>query len=234
MTKQLDAVRAVSFDADGTLWDFEKVMRRSLGITLAELRRRLPGTGSNALTVEKMIEIRDGVAEELERKTANLETIRFEAFKSVVALVGGDPDGFLPRVLNELYMHHRFEDLELYPDVIPCLTALGKRYDLGLLTNGNGYPERCGLQGRFSFTAFAQDLGVAKPDVEFFRRALSLAGMEHHEVIHVGDSIRSDVAGANGAGCISVWLNRDGSANETGVIPDYEVASLAELPALLL
>jgi phosphoglycolate phosphatase-like HAD superfamily hydrolase len=30
-------VGAVSFDADGTLWDFDRVMRRALQITLAEL-----------------------------------------------------------------------------------------------------------------------------------------------------------------------------------------------------
>jgi phosphoglycolate phosphatase-like HAD superfamily hydrolase len=32
-------IRAVSFDADGTLWDFQKVMRHSLHYVLKELQR---------------------------------------------------------------------------------------------------------------------------------------------------------------------------------------------------
>ena len=33
-------IKAISFDGDMTLWDFEKVMRHSLSLALAELRRR--------------------------------------------------------------------------------------------------------------------------------------------------------------------------------------------------
>ena len=35
-------IRVVSFDGDGTLWDFEKVMRHSLSHALGELRRLVP------------------------------------------------------------------------------------------------------------------------------------------------------------------------------------------------
>ncbi len=37
-----DGLTTISFDGDGTLWDFRKVMRHSLGHTLAELRRLAP------------------------------------------------------------------------------------------------------------------------------------------------------------------------------------------------
>jgi hypothetical protein len=30
-----------------------------------------------------------------------------------------------------------------------------------------------------------------------------------------------------------VWLNRDGAANTTGIVPDAEINTLAELPALV-
>lgn len=33
----LEEVKAISFDADGTLWDFEQVMRHALGDALGEL-----------------------------------------------------------------------------------------------------------------------------------------------------------------------------------------------------
>src|SRR5919108_3141474 len=37
-----DQIRAITFDADGTLWDFEATMRAALGHALAELRRAAP------------------------------------------------------------------------------------------------------------------------------------------------------------------------------------------------
>ena len=51
----MDDVTVISFDADGTLWDFESMMRASLGVTLSELER-VRGDRSG-LNVETMIEI---------------------------------------------------------------------------------------------------------------------------------------------------------------------------------
>jgi len=44
--------------------------------------------------------------------------------------------------------------------VLPTLSLLKDTYRLGLVTNGNTYPERCGLPGLFAFTIFAQDYQV--------------------------------------------------------------------------
>ena len=51
--------------------------------------------------------------------------------------------------------------------------------------------------------------------------------------MHVGDSLECDVAGAQAAGFKAVWLNRAGAANATGLRPDAEIASLAELDTVL-
>ena len=49
------------------------------------------------------------------------------------------------------------------------------------------------------------------------------------ELMHVGDSLASDVAGANAAGAASVWLNRESLPNRSEIPPDHEVQSLAEV-----
>jgi FMN phosphatase YigB (HAD superfamily) len=54
-------IKAISFDADGTLWDFEKVMRHSLFHVLVELKKLDPET-VDILNVNKMIKIRNRVA----------------------------------------------------------------------------------------------------------------------------------------------------------------------------
>ncbi len=218
----------ISFDGDATLWDFEKVMRHSLAITLDELRRRAPGAASAALTVDKMIDIRNMVAAELKGTTVDLEEVRFQAFRRTIESIGYADDG-LAADLNALYLKHRFEDIELYPDVIPALDALRPDFIVGLLSNGNGYPERCGLPDRFGFVVFSQDVGVEKPAPRMFSTACEAAGCTPSELVHIGDSLESDVAGANAVGAVSVWLNRDGVDNVSDIQPAHEIESLVEL-----
>ncbi|MBW2269240.1 MAG: HAD family hydrolase [Deltaproteobacteria bacterium] len=226
------AITAISFDGDETLWDFQKVMRHSLAIVLGELRSRVPGEASEGLNIDKMIEIRNAVAAELRGKTVNLEEVRFQAFKRTLQSIGCADDA-LARDLNARYLENRFEDIELYPDVIPALDSLRDEFTLGLLSNGNGYPEHCGLPERFSFVVFSQDAGAEKPETEIFSVACRQAGCAPAELMHVGDSLASDVSGANAVGAVSVWLNRENVRNDTDVLPDHEIQSLAALAELV-
>lgn len=220
-------IRAISFDGDGTLWDFQQVMRQALRYALMELQEASPGP-SAALTIDAMIAIRNQVAEELRGRVTNLEAVRLAAFRRTLQYIGVADDGLAAR-LNAVYLQHRFADTRPYDDVLPTLDALHGRYRLGLLSNGNSYPERCGLPDRFDFVVFSQDQGFEKPDRRLFEIALAHAGCAPEELLHVGDSLTNDVAGAQGAGVRSVWLNRDGRENATAVQPDFEVTSLTEL-----
>jgi len=231
-SKRLRGIKAISFDGDMTLWDFERVMRHALGFALQEFRRRLPGQTIVALTIDKMIELRNRVAAELKGRVTNLEQIRLLAFVRTVEYVG-ESDKNLAADLNAIYLKHRFEDIELYPDVLPTLDALGPRFRLGLVSNGNSYPERCGLAERLAFVVFSQDVGCEKPQKEIFQVACSRAGCRSEELLHVGDSLESDVAGASVVGAVSVWLNRSGQTNSTDIKPDIEIGSLESLIGIL-
>ena len=225
-------ISAISFDADMTLWDLKKVMRHSLKKSLKELRRRVPTQKAQDLTVEEMIAVRNRLAEELKGKVWSLEEIRRLAFERTLDLVGCRDPGLAVR-LNRIYMKHRFEDIELYDDVVPALDTLAPHFNLGLLSNGNSYPERCGLEGRFGFVVFAQDVRIEKPDRRIFQIAAKRAGCPLEQLVHVGDSLEDDVAGARKAGAHSIWLNRQGVSSDSGIKADYEVTSLADLPEIL-
>lgn len=211
-----------------TLWDFEKVMRHSLALTLQELRRHVPDRATAQLTVDKMIDIRNTVAAELKGTTVDLEQIRLKAFQRTLKLIHWD-DPALAAALNQLYLKHRFEDIELYPDAIPCLDALKDLFAIGLISNGNSDPEQCGLSGYFDFVILSQDIGVKKPHVAIFRFACAQVGCEPEQLMHIGDSLESDVARANGVGAISVWLNRQGERNTSDIVPAFEICSLLEM-----
>jgi len=225
----LEQIRVIGFDGDMTLWDFHRVMREALEKTLQEIRRRCPGTASEELTVEEMVRIRNAVAWELDGEAIKLEEVRRLSFVRTLEAIGL-PDEALAAELNAFYLQHRFEGITPYPDVIPCLDALRSRFTIGMISNGNGYPERCGFGDRFEFVVFSEDLGIRKPAPEIFREACRQGGFRPDEMAYVGDSLKADVAGAAGVGAISVWLNREGVANDSGIQPDYEVRSLSEVP----
>ncbi len=227
---KIEGIKVISFDADGTLWDFEKVMRGSLKHAFNELRKTAPDVGER-LTLEEMIRIRMAVAERLRGKM-NLEEIRLEAFRQTLEHLGR-PDDALASNLNEVYLKHRFEDIELFEDVLPVLDELKMSYDLGMLSNGNSYPELCGLEGIFKFAVFAQDYGFEKPDPRLFYAAVEKAGCSVRELLHVGDSLQDDVEGAAAAGIRCVWLNRIGVENSFDVRVDYEISSLFDLLEML-
>ena len=227
----MDKITTISFDADGTLWDFEGVMRHALGCALDELRRLVPAA-PDSLSIDTLIAIRDQVAEEHKGSGLTHEAIRLEAFKSTLQCIN-NPDDDLAVHLNTLYLKHRFEDILLFDDVLPTLETLQGSYMMGLLSNGNTYPERCGLEGYFQFVVFAQDYGIQKPDPRLFEIAIERAGCAKQQLLHVGDSFQNDVIGAKQAGVRSVWLNRQREDKKTKEQPDFEISSLAELIEVL-
>lgn len=208
-------IEAIFFDGDQTLWDFQLVMRRALTATLAELRRLRPGP-ADGLDIESMITDRDQVAAELRGVETNLERIRHAAFARTLRRIG-IPDEALAAQLNAIYLEHRFADVELFPDVRPALRELGSRYRLGLLSNGNSYPERCGLDGVFEAVVFSQDHGAEKPDRHIYDIAAAQLGKPAKQLVMIGDSLTNDVYGAEQAGWRGIWLNRDGAPAPDGV-----------------
>jgi putative hydrolase of the HAD superfamily len=227
----MDKITTVSFDADGTLWDFEGVMRHALGCALEELRRLVP-SAPDSLSIETLIAIRDQVAEEQKDRGLTHEAIRLEAFKRTLQFIKS-PDDDLAVHLHALYLKHRFEDILLFDDVLPTLDALQGHYMMGVLSNGNTYPERCGLAGYFQFVVLAQDYGIRKPDPRLFEIAIERAGCTKRQLLHVGDSCQNDIIGAKRTGVRSVWLNRQGTNNEAEHQPDFEISSLTELTEVL-
>jgi len=224
-------IKAISFDADGTLWDFAKVMRHSLYHVLRELKKLDPDA-ADMLGIEKMIKTRNRVANQLKGKVTNLEEVRLEAFRQTLKEIGR-PNDALASHLNQVYLKHRFEDIELFNDVLPTLEALRVKYALGILSNGNSYPERCGLEGMFQFVVFSQDHGVEKPNPRLFQIAVEKAGCSKQQLLHVGDSLEDDVTGAINAGVKCVWLNRKRARNDLNLKIDYEISFLSELLEIL-
>ena len=229
---RLTGIKAISFDVDGTLWDFDGTARFALGQVLAELARHDVGA-AEILDVPTLTEIRDRVHEELRGKVTDLNEIRRESFKRVLRDIDRADDSLAAR-LADVYFKHRTAGRVLFDDVAPAVEELGREYTLGLVSNGNSYAEDFGLERWMSFQVFAQDHGgIEKPDTKLFEIAFEQSGCQPEELAHVGDSLENDVAGAKAAGARSVWLNRNGERADRRNRPDYEISTLPELMDIL-
>ena len=99
-------IKAVYFDGDQTLWDFEVLMRRSLTATLTQLKALRPGIRTEDLDIESVVADREAVAKELRGTETNLERIRLAAFSRTLSRLGL-PDDDLAEQLNAYYLQHR-------------------------------------------------------------------------------------------------------------------------------
>jgi FMN hydrolase / 5-amino-6-(5-phospho-D-ribitylamino)uracil phosphatase len=218
----------VSFDLDGTLWDFMPMMDGALALAIASLERHHPEL-SGKLTVDDLPRHRELVGQEMH---GTLEQLRRESFRQALASVGGDPQ--LAGWLGDELLAARADAVGVHSDVEPVVDELLRRgHVVGAITNGNFPFDRLALAGRFAFIVHAEDVGEMKPGPGPFRRAAELAGLHTRRWVHVGDEIGTDIEGAQSYGLLAVWLNRTGAGAPTGVTPDGEIASLHDLPDLV-
>ncbi|WP_100406974.1 HAD family hydrolase [Bacillus solitudinis] len=75
----------------------------------------------------------------------------------------------------------------------------------------------------------SEDVKSYKPRSEMFTYALKQCNLSRKEVIHVGDSLSSDVTGAKNVGIKSVWVNRSNKKHNGKVQPDFMVTTLADV-----
>jgi HAD superfamily hydrolase (TIGR01509 family) len=134
----------------------------------------------------------------------------------------------------------------LIPGADQLLYGLKQRgYPLAIVSNGpvGSIPnvfEHYGLYELFEVFAISQGLGVAKPDPEIFRHALDHLGIvpeAYERTVMVGNDLSADIAGANGVGMISVWLDWAPCHRKTPVseleVPDYTISEPLALLNLL-
>jgi len=105
-----------------------------------------------------------------------------------------------------------FEESDLYPDARGALSALAAAgYRVAVLAN---QPSRRTAELRAlgidpDVMAMSGELGVNKPDPQFFSRSLELMGNpDPADVSYVGDRLDNDVRPSFAAGMRPVWLRR--------------------------
>lgn len=132
-----------------------------------------------------------------------------------------------------------WEELPIFPDVLPTLKDLHTRYVLAVLSNGEtpsvrDMLRRGGLDRFFPEVICADEVGAYKPSPRVYARAADRLALSLHEILLVSSNA-FDVLGAKSAGMAVCWVNRDGGAlDDLGIRPDLEVRSMVEIPSTLV
>lgn len=139
-------------------------------------------------------------------------------------------DAFFPQLYERFA---RREAWHLFPDVRPALQALqAKGLKLGVVSNWDerlhSLLKEFELAAYFEAVVISLETGFRKPSPRIFERAAHLLGVPAGAILHVGDSAKEDVAGAQAAGCWGVRIRRGSEPVSEG-----EVASLEELASRL-
>jgi FMN phosphatase YigB (HAD superfamily) len=131
-----------------------------------------------------------------------------------------------------------FTARDLYPDAIPCLTALRER-GYKVLIAGNQPVESEAALARLDVPAdviaSSGGWGVAKPDPRFFAKVIEAADEPASAIAYVGDRLDNDVLPTLAAGMRAVFVRRGPWGWMHAELPeiaraDVQIDSLLELP----
>jgi len=146
-----------------------------------------------------------------------------------------DSEGAVVQRAIEAFYRPEIQAWELYPDAIDCLNALQRMgFKMGLLSNTKSDWAVRAILAKHNLTEYfgviitSAQLGIRKPRLDIFLRALSTLKAKPAEAVFVGDSLEADVIGAKTAGIRSVHVRRKIESHQHLVTPDATVENLTE------
>ena len=230
-------VRAIFLDLDGTLLD-NGHQKEAINRTCEEVAAVQPG-----LDAARLAEINSRVWEAYWPQVENDfmlghmdgASVSLEAWRRALQACGCREES-VARLAADTHAQLSRSAYCLFSDVLDFLaTVTGAHVPLALITNGASDTQRdklsaLGIESWFDSVVISGEVGIAKPSSTIFELALGNLTVDKEAVCHVGDSLVTDVAGANAAGLTSIWLNRTGVLRtEDDPEPDIEIRLLSDL-----
>jgi putative hydrolase of the HAD superfamily len=211
----------VLFDLDDTLCDHD-----------TSLRLRLRYAFQEAIAERDDVDL-----DELVNASAQQAIAGTAHFAEMLQQRGIDDPAEVTRAV-ESYVSDRFRGLQLFAESLDVVAAVSRFTQVGMITNGPSQIQRDKIRllkigELFPIILVSEEEGVWKPDPDIFMRAVARAGVTASDAMYIGDSPEHDIAGAQAAGLISVWINRRGRAWSGGPPADYEIVDLRQLLPLL-
>ncbi|MGC9396779.1 MAG: YjjG family noncanonical pyrimidine nucleotidase [Anaerolineae bacterium] len=220
------------FDADGTLFDYDKAEVAALSRTFVQF-----GYAFDAAYLDAYRTINGQLWRDFELGTIEQERIKMLRFERLFVAIG------LSSMLDAAMFSARYlENLGNCTDLIDgaesLIAALRGRVHLALITNGLQAVQRARLKqssigSAFEVVVISEEVGCSKPRPGIFDVAFARMGHpSKDEVLMIGDSLTSDIKGGCDYGIDTCWYNPSGVPRALDITPTYEVRVLSELLSL--
>lgn len=219
------------FDADGTLFDYDKAEEKALSATFVEMG--IPFEDTYGPFYRRF---NADVWKEFEAGQTTAKRLRVERFERLFAAAGiqADADEFGRRYLPNLA-----RGSDLMPGAVETLAALKPRFRMALITNGlkdvqRPRLERSKIAGFFEAVAISEEIGVAKPHAAYFDALfVQIGSPPRSQALVIGDGLTSDIQGANDYGLDACWFNPKELPADPRYPAKYEIHALPELLPIL-
>jgi 2-haloacid dehalogenase len=241
-------IKAVVFDAYGTLYDIQSVA--------AVTEEVFPGYGEIITQVWRIKQLEYSWLSSLMRRYQDFSVITRNSLAYTLRVLGLEHDSGVFERIIEKYLH-----LDLYPDAISTLKALRGR-KLAILSNGSpamleALVHNSGLTDVLEATISIDSEKIFKPAPQAYSLIEATLNVSPAEVLFISSN-PWDACGAKAFGLNVAWIERvtpeamalafvktdvvapltifkalRTQMDELGLQPDYRIHSLSELPALI-
>lgn len=225
--------KIILFDADDTLFDFQRSEKISFENTIKEFCDDYDENYHFAAYKE----INNAIWGELEAGLITQAKLKTERFKRLNNKLNINID---ENLLSDTYIKNLGNCSYLLEGAKELVEDLSKKYILGLITNGVTMIQENRIKNStiptfFKNITISEKIGISKPNPGIFEHALKdLEKVEKNEILMIGDSLTSDIQGGINFGIDTCWFNPKRLENKTDVKPTYEVSSFDEIRSLLL
>ncbi len=216
------------FDADDTLFDFPKASSRAF-----ENMCRAHGIPYTPEIYRLYHEINLELWAAFDRGELTKEFITLERYVRFLKALDLERD---PAACNRDYLAALGECVYPLPHAeAVCRELKAQGHRMYIVTNAVASVQRSRLQGSafaelFEAAFISEEAGAAKPSRAYFdyvRRRLP--GLTEENALVIGDSLSTDIQGANNAGLPCCWFNPAKRPRRAGLRVDYEISDLREL-----
>lgn len=219
--------KTLFFDVDDTLLDFGAAEKEALRMLFEE-----QGSPLTDEIEARYRHINQGLWRAFEEGKLDRDEVVNTRFSLLFKEYGQEVDGTL---LERKYRSYLEEGHQLVAGALEVISDLQARYELYIVTNGVSKTQdkrlrKAGLHPLFKGIFVSEDTGYQKPMKEFFDHVFArVPGLDVEQALIIGDSLTADIKGGQLAGLDTCWYNPDGKANETDIVPTYEIKTLGDL-----
>ena len=248
-------IRGIAFDLFDTLVDqnHERLPPvqldggRRVGATTPALHAVVTEKGGVSISLLEFADLLRSIDRDLRVDTIDLgiELSTLDRFSALATRLGCGDVGPLAKALTEVHMGMLQDAISVPLHHEAILTTLAGDYSLALCSNfshaetARAVLRGAGFEKHLSCVVISEEIGVRKPRAEIFEAVASSFGFAPEEILHVGDKLQADVAGAASIGMRTCWLTRCVRDPELelqrfdGPRPDFALEDLSDLPVLV-